>query len=60
MENFFGLLKTKMFHDQEDNYKRLDDLIKKIDEFINYYNYDKIKMIISYKLHYSPLIIYYL
>ena len=30
MENFFGLLKTKMFHDQEDNYKRLDDLIKNL------------------------------
>ena len=30
MENFFGLLKTEMFYDQEDNYKTLDDLIKAI------------------------------
>ncbi|MDD6388809.1 MAG: IS3 family transposase [Bacilli bacterium] len=27
-ENFFGLLKTEMFYDQEDNYKIIDDLIK--------------------------------
>ena len=31
MENFFGILKTEMFYDQEDNYKTLDDLIKAID-----------------------------
>ncbi len=30
MENFFGLLKTEMFYDQEDSYKTLDDLIKKL------------------------------
>ena len=28
MENFFGILKTEMFYDQEDKYKTLDDLIK--------------------------------
>ena len=27
MENFFGILKTEMFYDQEDNYKTIDDLI---------------------------------
>lgn len=43
MENFFGLLKTEMFYDQEDNYKTTDELIKAIDEYINYYNYDRIK-----------------
>ena len=43
MENFFGLLKTEMFYDQETNYKTLDDLIKAIDDYINYYNYDRIK-----------------
>ena len=30
MENFFGILKTEMFYDQEDNYERLDDLIKQL------------------------------
>ena len=44
MENFFGILKTEMFYDQEDNYKTLDDLIKAIDEYIYYYNYDRIKV----------------
>ena len=44
MENFFGILKTEMFYDQEDNYKTLDDLIKAIDDSINYYNHDRIKV----------------
>ena len=44
MENFFGILKTEMFYDQEDNYKTLDDLIKAIDDYIYYYNYDRIKV----------------
>lgn len=44
MENFFGLLKTEMFYDQEDKYKTTDELIKAIDEYINYYNYDRIKV----------------
>ena len=43
MENFFGILKTEMFYDQEDKYKTLDDLIKAIDDYIYYYNYDRIK-----------------
>ena len=43
MENFFGILKTEMFYDQEDKYETLDDLIKAIDDYINYYNYDRIK-----------------
>ena len=43
MENFFGLLKTEMFYDQEDKYKTLDELILAIDDYINYYNYDRIK-----------------
>ena len=44
MENFFGILKTEMFYDQEDKYETLDDLIKAIDDCINYYNYDRIKV----------------
>ncbi len=27
MENFFGLLKTEIFYDQEDKYKTIDELI---------------------------------
>jgi putative transposase len=44
MENFFGLLKTEMFYDQEDNYRNTDELIKAIDEYINYYNNDRLKI----------------
>ena len=44
MENFFGLLKTEMFYDQENCYETLDDLIKAIDDYICYYNYDRIKV----------------
>lgn len=43
MENFFGLLKTEMFYDQEDKYKSIDELILAIVDYINYYNYDRIK-----------------
>ncbi len=43
MENFFGLLKTEMFYGQENCYETLDDLIKAIDDYIYYYNYDRIK-----------------
>ena len=43
MENFFGLLKTEIFYDQEDNYETLDELIKAIDDYIYYYNNDRIK-----------------
>ena len=44
VENFFDILKTEMFYDQESNYKTLDDLIKAIDDYIYYYNYDRIKV----------------
>ena len=37
MENFFGLLKTEMFYD-------IDELILAINEYISYYNYNKIKV----------------
>ena len=43
MENFFGILKTEMFYDQEDNYKTIDDLIIAIKDYIYYYNHDRIK-----------------
>ncbi len=44
MENFFGLLKTEMFYNQEDNYRNTDELIKAIDEYIYYYNNDRLKV----------------
>ena len=44
IENFFGILKTEMFYDQEDKYKNIDELILAIDDYINYYNYDRIKV----------------
>lgn len=44
MENFFGLLKTEMFYDQEEQYESIDDLTKAIEDYINYYNYDRIKV----------------
>ncbi|MCI8569552.1 MAG: IS3 family transposase [Bacilli bacterium] len=34
MESFFEVLKTKMFYDQEVNYKTLDELILAIDDYI--------------------------
>ena len=43
MENFFGILKTEMFYNQEDNYKTIDDLINVIKDYIYYYNHDRIK-----------------
>lgn len=43
MENFFGILKTEMFYEQENNYKNIDELIKAIDDYIKYYNYGRIK-----------------
>ena len=44
MENFFGILKTEMFYDQEYKYNSIDDLIKAINEYIYYYNHDRIKV----------------
>ena len=43
IENFFVLLKTEIFYDQEDKYKSIDKLILEIGDYINYYNYDRIK-----------------
>ena len=44
MVSFFGTLKTEMFYDQEDKYKNVDELILVIDDYIKYYNYDRIKV----------------
>ncbi len=44
MENFFGLLKTEIFYDQEYLYKDADELIKAIEDYITYYNNERIKV----------------
>ena len=43
MENFFEILKTEMFYEQEDKYKNIDKLIIAIEEYKDYYNNDRIK-----------------
>ena len=43
MENFFGLLKTEMYYDQEHFYRNTDELIRAIEEYIYYYNNERIK-----------------
>lgn len=41
-ENFFGILKTEMYHGHE--FKDADELIKKIKDYIYYYNHERIKL----------------
>ena len=41
MENFFGLLKSEMFFDEE--FKSIDGFIKELEEYIYYYNHQRIK-----------------
>ena len=41
-ENFFGLLKTEMYHGHQ--FKDADELIEKLDEYIEYYNIKRIKV----------------
>jgi hypothetical protein len=43
MENFFGLIKTEIFYDQEDRYETLDELIGAIEDYIHYYNNERTK-----------------
>jgi len=42
IENFFGILKSELFYLKK--YDSIDQLKKEIDEYINYYNYDRIKL----------------
>ena len=43
MESFFGIMKSEMFYGQEDQYETIEDLIKAIDEYMDYYNNKRIK-----------------
>ncbi|WP_348981548.1 IS3 family transposase [Marinomonas sp. UCMA 3892] len=40
-ENFFGILKTEMYHNEK--FRNADELIEAIREYIEYYNNDRIK-----------------
>jgi putative transposase len=42
IENFFGILKSELFYLKK--YDSIDQLKKEIKEYINYYNYDRIKL----------------
>lgn len=44
MEGFFGILKREMFYGFEKNYKNLDELETAIEDYIHYYNHDRIKV----------------
>lgn len=41
-ENFFGILKTEMYHNEA--FKSADDLIENIKQYIDYYNNERIKL----------------
>ncbi|OON99390.1 MAG: transposase [Epulopiscium sp. Nele67-Bin004] len=44
MEGFFGILKCEMFYGKEKDYKSIQDLIKAIDDYMYYYNHQRIKV----------------
>ena len=44
MENFFGILKNEMFYGHEREFKTLDDLKKAIEEYIQWYNLERINI----------------
>lgn len=44
MENFFGKMKNEMFYGQEYEFETLDQLKKAMEEYIKYYNEERIKV----------------
>jgi putative transposase len=44
MENFFGRLKVEMYYGSEKLFKTTTELIKAIDDYIDFYNNDRIKL----------------
>lgn len=42
MENFFGKMKNEMFYGYENTFKTLEDLRKAMEEYIEYYNTQRI------------------
>jgi putative transposase len=58
IENFFGIIKSELFYLKK--YDSIEQLKKEINQYINYYNYDRIKLNlkgmspIQYRAHYYP------
>ena len=44
MENFFGRMKNEMFYGQEYRFKTLEQLKEEMEEYIRYYNQERIKI----------------
>ena len=44
VENFFGILKSEMFYGFEQTFATVDKLIAEINQYIYYYNHDRIKV----------------
>ena len=44
MENFFGKMKNEMFYGHEYEFKSLDELKKAMEEYIAYYNTERIQV----------------
>ena len=44
MENFFGRLKVEMYYGSEKLFKTVSELMKAIDDYIDFYNNDRIKL----------------
>lgn len=44
MENFFGILKNEMFYGHEHDFKTLEDLKKAIEDYIKWYNEERINV----------------
>ena len=44
MENFFGIMKNEMFYGEESTFKTLDDLKTAMEEYIHYYNEERINI----------------
>jgi len=58
IENFFGIIKSELFYLKK--YDSIEQLKKEINQYIKYYNYDRIKLNlkgmspIQYRAHYYP------
>ena len=58
IENFFGIIKAELFYLKK--YDSIVQLKKEINQYINYYNNDRIKLNlkgmspIQYRAHYNP------
>lgn len=57
MENFFGVLKREIFYGHEYDYRNYQDFVKVLDNYIYWYNHERIKLAldmspIQYRLKY--------